>query len=82
VSTAAPAITADDSQDFRGVVCPLNWVKTKMALQKLAGGQTLSILLDEKGAQNVPASAANEGHSVLAVTREDGHWRVILRKAS
>jgi sulfite reductase (ferredoxin) len=77
---AAPATSADASQDFRGVVCPLNWVKTKMALQKLKSGQTLAVLLDEKGAQNVPASAANEGHEVLSVGREGGHWRVIIRK--
>jgi sulfite reductase (ferredoxin) len=77
---SAPAIPADATQDFRGVVCPLNYVKTKMALGKLKAGQVLAVLLDEKGAQNVPESAANEGHEVLSVGREQTDWRVVIRK--
>jgi sulfite reductase (ferredoxin) len=81
--TAAPwqgAVPADVTQDLRGIVCPLNYVKTKMALGKLNAGQVLAVLLDEKGSQNVPTSAANDGHEVLSVTREAQHWRVAIRK--
>jgi sulfite reductase (ferredoxin) len=74
-------ITVDIFKDFRGVVCPLNYVKTKLALEQMKGGQTLAILLDEEGARNVPASAAADGHEVLSVARENGHWRVLIRKA-
>ena len=77
---SAPAIPADATQDLRGVLCPLNYVKTKMALGKLKAGQVLAVLLDEKGAQNVPDSAANDGHEVLSVEREQTHWRVVIRK--
>jgi len=82
-STAAPsqeAVPADVTHDLRGVVCPLNYVKTKMALGKLNAGQVLAVLLDEKGSQNVPASAANDGHEVLSVAREVQHWRIVIRK--
>jgi sulfite reductase (ferredoxin) len=74
-------ITVDIFKDFRGVVCPLNYVKTKLALEQMKGGQTLAILLDEEGARNVPASAAADRHEVLSVARENGHWRVLIRKA-
>lgn len=78
---APPAEEAVDSfRDFRGVVCPLNYVKTKLALEELKEGQTLAILLDEEGARNVPASAAAEGHEVLSVTRENEHWKIVIRK--
>jgi sulfite reductase (ferredoxin) len=71
---------ADQTVDFRGVACPLNYVKTTMALGKLRGGQTLAILLDKQGATNVPTSAANDGHEVLGVNQVADHWRVVLRK--
>ena len=51
-----------------------------MTLGKLNAGQVLAVLLDEKGSQNVPASAANAGHEVLSVAREAQHWRIAIRK--
>jgi sulfite reductase (ferredoxin) len=78
-SRSAPAV--DRQADFRGVVCPLNFVKTKMALASMARGNVLSVLLDEAGARNVPGSVAQEGHEMLGVEREHDHWRVLIRKA-
>ena len=78
---APPAESSADLQrDFRGVACPLNYVKTKLALDQIACGQVLSITLDEQGAKNVPDSAANDGHEVLSVDQEGDHWRVVIRK--
>jgi len=77
---AAPAVPADLSVDFRGVSCPLNYVKTKMSLGRIKTDQVLSVLLDGEGAKNVPASATNDGHEILSLTQEDGHWRVLIRK--
>lgn len=76
----AVPIPADLTQDFRGVVCPLNYVKTKMALSKIKVGQVLAVLLDKPGSENVPASATKEGHTVLAVLPEGQHWRILIRK--
>jgi sulfite reductase (ferredoxin) len=77
---ASAKIKADSSYDFRGVVCPLNYVKTKLALEQMEGGQVLEILLDDEGAKNVPESAARDGHQVLSTTRKGDHWQVIIRK--
>jgi len=82
-AAAAPVETkanADVEKDFRGVVCPLNYVKTKMALAPLKVGQTLSVLLDEQGGRNVPESAEKDGQEIVAITKEGGHTRVIIRK--
>ena len=80
-ATPAPgAAVADIEKDFRGVVCPLNYVKTKMALAPMKPGQTLSVLLDEQGARNVPESAEKDGHEIVVITKEGGHTRVIIRK--
>jgi sulfite reductase (ferredoxin) len=83
VSPAVPApqaAVADVEKDFRGVVCPLNYVKTKMALTSLKIGQTLSVLLDEQGARNVPESAEKDGQEILSIERENGYWRVTMKK--
>ena len=78
---AAPAeSTPAATHDFRGIVCPLNYVRTKMALGRLQKGQALMVLLDDPGAKNVPDSARKDGHAVESVTRSGDHWEVLIRK--
>ena len=77
---AAPEVPADLSVDFRGVSCPLNYVKTKMSLGRIKTNQVLAVLLDGEGAKNVPASAANDGHAIVSLTQDGDHWRVLIRK--
>jgi len=71
---------SDREADFRGVVCPLNYVKTKLLLEQMTTGEVASILLDQEGAHNVPESAEQDGHKVLAVKQEGEHWQVFIRK--
>ena len=78
---AGPPPKIDKEVDFRGVVCPLNYVKTKMVLGGLKGGSVLSVLLDKAGATNVPESVEKDGHDVLSVEQTGDHWQVIVRKA-
>jgi sulfite reductase (ferredoxin) len=76
-----PAETAIHRQaDFRGVTCPLNYMKTRLLLQQMSGGEVLEVLLDQEGARNVPASAANDGHTVLSVEQQEDRWRVVIQK--
>jgi sulfite reductase (ferredoxin) len=78
----APAtpVICDKEVDFRGVVCPLNYVRSKMVLDQLPAGAVLSVLLDEPGPRNVPESVRKDGHEVLSVDRLNDHWRVLVRK--
>jgi TusA-related sulfurtransferase len=47
------------------VVCPLNWVKAKLALEQLAPGEELTLLLDPgEPVESVPRSAREDGHEV------------------
>lgn len=80
VPASVPVTPADVTKDFRGVVCPLNYVKTTMALRPLKPGQILAVLLDAQGAKNVPTSAEKDGHQILAITKEAGFFRVTIRK--
>ncbi|MDR1648506.1 MAG: sulfurtransferase TusA family protein [Zoogloeaceae bacterium] len=84
--TPVAAATAGDTEihrckDYRGVACPMNFVKTKMDLAQMQSGQLLEILLDDGAPiENVPQSVRGEGHAVLAQTREGEAWRVRIRK--
>ncbi len=63
--------------DLRGVPCPLNWVRAKLALEQLAPGETLELLLDAgEPIESVPASAREAGHEVTV----DGQTVTIVRR--
>ena len=67
--------------DLRGVICPYNFVKTKLKLETLEQGQVLSVLLDDGDPiRNVPRSVQNEGHTVLSQERVDQAYRVLIRR--
>lgn len=54
--------------DVRPFACPLTWVKTRIALDRLAPGDVLEVwLLAGEPAASVPRSAEEEGHRVLAL---------------
>ena len=67
--------------DLRGVICPYNFVKTKLKLDTLARGSQLVVLLDDgEPIQNVPQSIMNEGHQVLAQEKIDSYYRIVIQK--
>lgn len=67
--------------DLRGVICPYNFVKTKLKLEAMSAGEVLSVLLDEGDPiRNVPQSVQNEGHTVLRQERLDQVYRVLIRR--
>lgn len=77
-----PASLADCELDITGETCPMTFVRTRLALDRLAPGQTLRVLLrGEEPVANVPKTAAEQGHTVLAIEEgTDGITRLLLRK--
>lgn len=75
------AIAPDVKKDFRGVMCPMNFVKTKIALTPMQSGQILEILLDDGAPiENVPGSVKNEGHTILSTEKVENYWKVLIKK--
>jgi sulfite reductase (ferredoxin) len=75
-------VAAVIEKDYRGVACPMNFVKVKLDLSKLKQGDRIKVLLDDgKPIENVPRSVAAEGHRIQAQTREGEHWSVVIEKA-
>jgi anaerobic sulfite reductase subunit C len=80
---AAPAPAAKDSTllDLLGVCCPINFVRSKLAIEKIDPGERIEILLDDgEPIVNVTRSLKDEGHMVLKVDPENGHFRVLVEK--
>ena len=80
-SAESAAISPDVKKDFRGVMCPMNFVKTKIALTPMQSGQILEILLDDGAPiENVPGSVKNEGHTILSTEKVENYWKVLIKK--
>jgi FdhD protein len=60
--------------DLRGVSCPTNFVKARLALETIEPGETVQFLLDNgEPARNVPRSLKAEGHRLLGLEEKDGY---------
>ena len=72
----------DRTVDITDVVCPLTFVKAKVAIEELDNGQILSIRMnDGEPVQNVPRSIKDEGHSILKlIDNKDGTYNLIVKK--
>lgn len=79
---AALNFEVDDTIDITDVVCPITFVKTKVALEELDDGQILQVHInDGEPIQNVPRSVKEEGHQVLKlVDNEDGTYELYIKK--
>ena len=75
-------IEIDDTVDITDVVCPVTFVKTKVALEELDDGQILAVHLnDGEPVLNVPRSVKDEGHQILRlIDNEDGTYELIVNK--
>ena len=71
-----------DTVDITDVVCPVTFVKAKVALEELDDGEILSIRMnDGEPVQNVPRSIKEEGHQILKlIDNQDGTYNLIVRK--
>jgi TusA-related sulfurtransferase len=73
---------ADLDLDITGEVCPMTFVRTKLALEKLAVGQVMNIRLrDGEPRHNVPRALRDHGHEILSLRPLDGDlYELVVRK--
>lgn len=76
-------MNADEFLDITDVVCPMTFVKTKVALEDLDDGQILELRLnDGEPIQNVPRSLKDDGHKILELANnDDGTFTIFVEKA-
>ena len=75
-------IKFDDTVDITDVVCPVTFVKAKVALEELDEGQILAVRMNNgEPVQNVPRSIKEEGHQILKLDdNEDGTYTLYVKK--
>ena len=75
-------IKFDEEVDITDKVCPLTFVKAKVALDELDEGQIIAIRMnDVEPVQNVPRSIKDEGHQILKLEdNEDGTYTLFVKK--
>ena len=74
--------------DLRGTPCPLNFIRTQLALEKLVCGQQLEVLLDA-GEPDALVCAALQGEGAAAALvkdlerqqQSDGSVRLLIIRA-
>jgi sulfite reductase (ferredoxin) len=84
--TAAPVSPAAVTKpvttlDLRGVMCPINYVKTKLKLEMMEQGEVLEVWLDAgEPIKNVPQSLRNDGQNVLSEVPVESYYKVTVEK--
>ena len=70
----------DASVDITAEVCPMTYVRVKLALERLPRGGVLEVwLTGEEPLKNVPKSVRDDGHEVLSLEAAGGKSRLLIR---
>jgi TusA-related sulfurtransferase len=86
VSAASPAPESDPAHpaaclDLRGTPCPLNFIRTRLALERIPVGALLQVDLDTGDPeQMVSEGVRGDGHGVESVPLPDGGVRLRIRR--
>ena len=72
----------NDTVDITDVVCPVTFVKAKVALEELEDGEILAIRMnDGEPVQNAPTKIEAEGHQIVQLNNnEDGTYTLSVKK--
>jgi tRNA 2-thiouridine synthesizing protein A len=75
-------ISGDRELDITAETCPMTFVRTRLALDRMKAGETLLLRLrGEEPRRNIPRTATEQGHAILAEAEEsDGIVLLLLRK--
>jgi TusA-related sulfurtransferase len=75
-------VKVDKHIDIRGFVCPITFVKAKLAIEAMEVGEVLEILLDyEEASRSIPKSMEDHGHRVLRAEKtSEKEWVLRIRK--
>lgn len=74
--------TINSTLDITREICPMTFVRVRLALDRLAAGEVLEVYLaGDEPRRNVPRTAVEQGHSLLSQSEDDaGITRLLLRR--
>ena len=81
-SPISEEVLINSTLDITSETCPMTFVRVRLALDRLPPGGVLEVLLKgEEPRRNVPRTAAELGHTVLAQDDgADGVTKLLLRR--
>ena len=63
------------------MICPYNFVKTKLKLETMSPWQVLVVHLDDGDSHSqCPPRRSNEGHDILSQGKAEQSYRLVIRK--
>ena len=66
--------------DLRGTPCPINFVRTKLCLERMQQGQLLEVWLDPgEPIEQVPESLKIEGYPIERITDQGDFFTLLVR---
>ncbi|WP_414563145.1 MULTISPECIES: sulfurtransferase TusA family protein [unclassified Anabaena] len=76
------SLSSPDAQlDLRGTPCPINFVRTKLYLEKMSPGGLLEVWLDSgEPIEQVPDSLTMAGYHVEKITDCEGYFALLVRR--
>ena len=85
MSAPSPASEPDATPlahlDLRGTPCPVNFIRSRLALEKLPPGGLLQVQLDAgEPEQMVAEGLRSEGHGVVVTIVPSGGVRLMIRR--
>ncbi len=72
---------SDATIDLRGTPCPINFVRTKLQLEKMAAGELLEVWIDAgEPVEQVPDGLKMSGYAIEKLDDRDGFFVLQVRK--
>lgn len=71
----------DAQLDLRGTPCPLNFVRTKLRLEKMPPNSLLEVWLDPgEPIEQVPDSLTMAGYPIEQISEQNGYFSLFVRR--
>ena len=82
-STSTFSTESDETLDLRGTPCPINFVRTKLKLEKMETGKTLEVWLDPgEPIEQVPDSLRMEGYHIHQLEERSSFFVMYVQRPS
>ncbi|NET51626.1 MAG: sulfurtransferase TusA family protein [Merismopedia sp. SIO2A8] len=74
-------MSSNEPLDLRVTPCPINFVRTKLRLEKMAPGQVLEVWLDPgEPIEQVPDSLTMEGYEIRSLDDRSGFFALRVQR--
>ncbi|PSB09799.1 sulfurtransferase TusA family protein [filamentous cyanobacterium CCP2] len=81
MSNATPELQPDAQLDLRGTPCPINFVRTKLRLEKMPPNSLLEVWLDPgEPIEQVPDSLRMEGYGIEQIDDRSEFFALMVRR--